>query len=640
MERDEQTPAPEGLTPLIAQDVVWNAQTEPTPENLAAWALRNWRELRAYAKEKRKSALPGTGKDVGAMDAAERRALIQALMAEEYVLIGGVWVAKAKAADFVTKKGEIDPKTLREFQALRELAAVGYQAFLFREQYNHSFDGYYGANADGAIGMRFVDVKYARTLGSIQTAMNKSVRQGEGTVLVYDGNENVDNVIDHVKGELKHRAASEHFVFLKMGNDGQKLFIPPYKYRSGTVAGAATSWPGARKYHGALLALPQDNITAKPDLSRNDYANEAKSINSNASSFPGGRPGGAGGTAMRRGREWLWGLVIAALGGVAALAAWRWLDVWACAKALPYKDSAEDLGTRLGGALALVKIFGVADSLAIFVMAAGALGYRRAACRMLIAFCVVGATVLPLKHVVGRARPDQSENVSFPSGDTATASVLPTALAGTLPVTAASGAIAGGVAFSRVMFRRHFCSDVLAGMTIGLLAGLLARWLLRLWLAWFHWLPPRWLFLLGMAGALFFGAAVAFRGGHHRHVVQLVAWFGPVLALLFAADWHRHARRERAPAPAPAGGSGGAGDAGRMAKFAAGFGLLVMAGVWLPDLGAARLPLFSAGLGLLAFAILWGRLRRARRFAAARAFAFAAAKVALVWTAGYLGGVL
>lgn len=338
---------------------------------------------------------------------------------------------------------------------------------------------------------------------------------------------------------------------------------------------------------------------------------------------------------MRRGREWLWGLVIAALGGVAALAAWRWLDVWACNTALPYKDAAEDLGTRLGGALALVKIFGVADSLAIFVMAAGALGYRRAACRMLIAFCVVGATVLPLKHAVGRTRPDRSENVSFPSGDTATASVLPTAVAGPLPATVASAAIAGGVAFSRVMYQRHYCSDVLAGMTIGLLAGLLALWLLRWWLARFRWLPPRWCFLLGMAGALLFGAAVALKGGHHRHVVQLVAWFGPALALLFAADWFRHSRRGRGAHPAP-----GAAAPGRCARPLAALGVLAMAGAWLPDLGAARLPLFSAGLGLLAFAIIWGRLRRARRFAAARGFALAAAGVALVWAAGYLGGAL
>ena len=39
------------------------------------------------------------------MDAGERRALIKTLMAEEYVLIGGVHMSKAKAADFVTKTG-------------------------------------------------------------------------------------------------------------------------------------------------------------------------------------------------------------------------------------------------------------------------------------------------------------------------------------------------------------------------------------------------------------------------------------------------------------------------------------------------------------------------------------------------------
>lgn len=313
-----------------------------------------------------------------------------------------------------------------------------------------------------------------------------------------------------------------------------------------------------------------------------------------------------------------------------------YLDADLSAWAAPYKPVAKDETTVLGGILALLKIFGVADSLVIFVMAAGALGYRRAACRVLLAFCVVGAAVLPLKHAVGRTRPDKSENVSFPSGDTATVSVLPTALALSAPVTAGTSLIAGGVAFSRIMFQRHFLSDVAAGMGIGLLAGLLGGvafvWLRRRW----RWIPPRGLFLLGMFAALGAGWVSYLSGGHYRHIAQLLWWYGPALALGFAAHYCWHRFRKKAPAER-------VGAISRLFPFfltaAAVLGVALMGGVWLTDC-ATRLQLFSLGLAVLVAAYRARRFWRARRLEAGRAFLLAAGGVAAVYVALYCFAVI
>lgn len=73
----------------------------------------------------------------------------------------------------------------------------------------------------------------------------------------------------------------------------------------------------------------------------------------------------------------------------------------------------------------------------------------------------IGAAEL-LKHVVHRTRPDESDRQSFPSGHTALATA-----------NGASGwryGLTVGVGWGRQAAGRHYASDVLAGLGIGLLA--------------------------------------------------------------------------------------------------------------------------------------------------------------------------
>ena len=88
---------------------------------------------------------------------------------------------------------------------------------------------------------------------------------------------------------------------------------------------------------------------------------------------------------------------------------------------------------------------------------------------------IVLASVLvaPLKFSVGRERPDGSDNLSFPSGHSANAFALTTALSRRLGSRLALPLYAATVAVpvSRVHRRRHYLSDVVAGSLLGIVAG-------------------------------------------------------------------------------------------------------------------------------------------------------------------------
>ncbi|GAC1400407.1 MAG: hypothetical protein NVSMB68_15370 [Thermoanaerobaculia bacterium] len=102
-----------------------------------------------------------------------------------------------------------------------------------------------------------------------------------------------------------------------------------------------------------------------------------------------------------------------------------------------------------------------------------------------------GVVTPALKHVFGRARPNQNEGAhsfhplsahhqSFPSGHATNAFAFATAVAGHYDnwlVPAIVYSIASGVAVSRVNDRAHFASDVLAGALIGraVAKGVIAR---------------------------------------------------------------------------------------------------------------------------------------------------------------------
>ncbi len=96
-----------------------------------------------------------------------------------------------------------------------------------------------------------------------------------------------------------------------------------------------------------------------------------------------------------------------------------------------------------------------------------------ASSHMLRALVLANAMVAPLKLGVGRRRPDGSNRLSFPSGHSANAFALATALArrygGRVAVPAY--ALAALVPVARIHERHHYLSDVVTGAGLGTLAG-------------------------------------------------------------------------------------------------------------------------------------------------------------------------
>jgi len=81
--------------------------------------------------------------------------------------------------------------------------------------------------------------------------------------------------------------------------------------------------------------------------------------------------------------------------------------------------------------------------------------------------------VAPLKVGVGRARPDKSNRLSFPSGHSANAFALAAVLGHYSGKYAAvtAYAVASFVPIARIHARHHYLSDVVAGAGLGVLAG-------------------------------------------------------------------------------------------------------------------------------------------------------------------------
>ena len=100
-------------------------------------------------------------------------------------------------------------------------------------------------------------------------------------------------------------------------------------------------------------------------------------------------------------------------------------------------------------------------------------GAHAASAEVLRALVLANAMVAPLKIVVGRERPDGSNEYSFPSGHSANAFAISTVLGRRygrkvgLPLFV----LAGFVPVARIHERHHFFSDVVAGSVLGVVAG-------------------------------------------------------------------------------------------------------------------------------------------------------------------------
>lgn len=183
-------------------------------------------------------------------------------------------------------------------------------------------------------------------------------------------------------------------------------------------------------------------------------------------------------------------------------------------------------------ALQLVRTFGKAEVIGLIALAIGWRGCRRRALQIVVALVLVTAIVWPFKLVVGRERPNRSNNASFPSGDVATMAAACVPLAQASPWVGAAAMLGtAGVAAGRIYDGRHYPADTLAGAAFGLLAGAFAIPIVsRL-----RRLPPRRGFLIA-AGVLFLyplGWLPQSRGTPYLFTF-LVIW-GPLAALLLIA---------------------------------------------------------------------------------------------------------
>ncbi len=130
--------------------------------------------------------------------------------------------------------------------------------------------------------------------------------------------------------------------------------------------------------------------------------------------------------------------------------------------------------------LAFFRPFGKGEVALLIAFALGFCGARRRATQILLSLLLVSILVWPLKLGVGRERPNLSNEESFPSGDVATITALCTPLVVASPWFMPVGVVVtAGVAAGRVYDGKHFPSDVLTGVALGILAGILALSILR-----------------------------------------------------------------------------------------------------------------------------------------------------------------
>jgi membrane-associated phospholipid phosphatase len=182
--------------------------------------------------------------------------------------------------------------------------------------------------------------------------------------------------------------------------------------------------------------------------------------------------------------------------------------------------------------LGLVRVFGNGGITAILALLFAAYGYKKLAYRIAVSLIVMGIIVNVLKPIVGRERPNERNNHSFPSGDTATAAAFFPPMAaesnffipGTIILTPAVG-------FLRTYDNWHWLSDVVTGMGVGFLAVGFALYFCekknRFYKLICYWLKPRHYAIISLIVLLACFIPELISGGGKYMI--FTSFFGPAL---------------------------------------------------------------------------------------------------------------
>jgi membrane-associated phospholipid phosphatase len=177
-----------------------------------------------------------------------------------------------------------------------------------------------------------------------------------------------------------------------------------------------------------------------------------------------------------------------------------------------------------------------------------ATGRQRPALAGLLALLLIAPAVCTLKPLVHRPRPreviaaatrtekaennnNSSQNLSFPSGDTAVVFAVAAALVPFVrwPWGLFFFTIAGGVGLLRVVVLAHYPSDVCAGAAIGIFSGWLALQIIRRWLSRFNLRPGH-----AAAGAILTPALLGLLEGIN-HLFTFLKTYGVLVVGIYIA---------------------------------------------------------------------------------------------------------
>ena len=134
----------------------------------------------------------------------------------------------------------------------------------------------------------------------------------------------------------------------------------------------------------------------------------------------------------------------------------------------PHEDWGR-IGARLGGSLAMsgltIGFFGVGRGVSNS-------RFRAATYDLSQAVIINAAYTQALKHLISRERPDQSNDLSFPSGHASNAFAMATVISRHYPQAAVPGVgVATYLALSRMASNKHHFSDIVAGAGFGFGVG-------------------------------------------------------------------------------------------------------------------------------------------------------------------------